>query len=81
MCSHMTITNAVQKIEGYAHADAIWIKTSLNPKCIFNLISLQKSSVTIENEHPSQKHKAKTHVVDILLESQIWWEYYFHSPK
>lgn len=81
MCSHMTKTNAVQKIESYAHADAIWMKTSLNPKYIFNLASLQKSSMTTENEYPRHNHKDKTHMVDILLENQIWWEYYFHLPK
>lgn len=75
MWSHTMNTNAVQKFEGYAHENAIWIKTPLNPKCIFNLASVQKSSMKIKNGSPSQQHNSKTHVAGILLETQFWWEY------
>lgn len=75
MCSHAMKTNAVQKkVEGYAHENAVWIKTPLNPKCIFKFASVQKSSMKIKNVSPSQQHNSKTHVADILLETKFLWE-------
>lgn len=78
-CVHVLSCNenkcCSKKVEGYAHENAVWIKTPLSPKCIFNFASVQKSSMKIKNGSPSQQHNSKTHVADVLLETQFWWEY------